>query len=304
MKIFTTLNNIKILNPVITIGNFDGVHLGHQMIINQLIKQAKIISGETVIFTFLQHPRTILEPQKKNKLLQTNEEKIEKIKNFGIDNLILFNFTKNFAKLSSKQFIEQILVHRIGLKSLFVGFNHSFGKNRDANLQSLKTLAQQNNFTIEQLKALKIDNISISSTIIKQYIENGNITTANKLLGYNYTLNGTVVSGNKIGRTLGFPTANISYSENKLVPQNGVYLVEVFVQNNLYSGILNVGYRPTIKEKIKKKRVEVHILNFNSDIYGEKIQVFFKQKIRNEKTFENIEELKKQLIIDKELISS
>ena len=299
MKIFYDLKNINIQNPAITIGSFDGLHLGHEKIIKHLKKKSQKISGKSVIFTFLEHPRKVLFPEQKFGLLHTNNEKIEKLKQLGIDYLILFNFTKEIANLNADEFIKQILVDKIGIKSLIVGFNHSFGKNRLGNIENIKKLSILYNFSVEKVEALLVENIKISSSVIRKLIELGDIITANKYLGYNYTISGIVISGKKIGRAIGFPTANISVSKNKLIPTNGVYAVDVKIKNKLYAGMLNIGYRPTLKENIQKKQIEVHILNFNEDIYNKEISIIFKKKIRDEIKFNNIQELKKQLWADK-----
>ena len=295
MKIFYDLENIKIQNPVITIGSFDGLHKGHEKIISYLKKK----SGKSVVFTFLEHPRKVLFPEQKFSLLYTNDEKIEKFKQLGIDYLIMFNFTKEIANLNADEFIKQILVDKIGIKSLIVGFNHSFGKNRQGNIENIKKLSRLYNFSVKKVDALLVDNIKISSSIIRKLIESGEIITANKYLGYNYSISGTVISGKKIGRAIGFPTANISIADDKLIPENGVFAVDVKIKDKLYAGMLNIGFRPTLKENIATKQIEVHILNFNENIYNKTISIIFKSKIRDEIKFNNIQELKKQLLIDK-----
>jgi len=292
------MNNIK--NPVVTIGSFDGVHLGHQTIINNLKKSAKKIDGETVLITFFPHPRIVLFPEHSGlKLINTQEEKIKLLEQFGIDNLIIFTFTKQFSKISSIDFIRHTLVSRINAKKLIIGYDHHFGKNREGDFEHLFELGRYYNFEVEEIQAKDIEDISISSTKIRQALKNFDIKTANKYLNYDYPLSGKVVIGKQLGRSIGFPTANIEVKDPyKLIPSNGVYVVKVEIQEKYYKGMLYIGKRPTLSEE--KISVEVNIFDFNQNIYDENITVYFKDFIREEIKFVNFNALKNQLEKDKE----
>ncbi|OFX78257.1 MAG: riboflavin biosynthesis protein RibF [Bacteroidetes bacterium GWE2_29_8] len=301
MRIFRDndpMNNIK--NPVVTIGSFDGVHLGHQTIINNLKKSAKKIDGETVLITFFPHPRIVLFPEHSGlKLINTQEEKIKLLEQFGIDNLIIFTFTKQFSKISSIDFIRHTLVSRINAKKLIIGYDHHFGKNREGDFEHLFELGRYYNFEVEEIQAKDIEDISISSTKIRQALKNFDIKTANKYLNYDYPLSGKVVIGKQLGRSIGFPTANIEVKDPyKLIPSNGVYVVKVEIQEKYYKGMLYIGKRPTLSEE--KISVEVNIFDFNQNIYDENITVYFKDFIREEIKFVNFNALKNQLEKDKE----
>ena len=292
------MNNIK--NPVVTIGSFDGVHLGHQTIINNLKKSAKKIDGETVLITFFPHPRIVLFPEHSGlKLINTQEEKIKLLEQFGIDNLIIFTFTKQFSKISSIDFIRHTLVSRINAKKLIIGYDHHFGKNREGDFEHLFELGRYYNFEVEEIQAKDIEDISISSTKIRQALKNFDIKTANKYLNYDYPLSGKVVIGKQLGRSIGFPTANIEVKDPyKLIPPNGVYVVKVEIQEKYYKGMLYIGKRPTLSEE--KISIEVNIFDFNQNIYDENITVYFKDFIREEIKFVNFNALKNQLEKDKE----
>jgi len=302
MNIYTNYNNLKIKNPVLTIGTYDGLHLGHSYIMEQLKSYAKKNGGESVVFSFGNHPRKFLFPEQKIELLHTNNEKIQKFEEIGLENLILHQFDQKFANLSYEEFIKKILIDKIGIKCLIIGFNHQLGKGREGNFENLKKLAKKYNFNIKKLDAFKIDNLQISSSNIRKAIKNGKIEKANKCLGYNYSLTGKVVRGKQLGQKLGFPTANILIEQNKLIPQKGVYSVEVLVEKKQYLGMLNIGYQPTIVINEKKMRIEVNIFDFDKNIYGKEITIFLKNKIRDEKKHINIEALKQQIVLDKEKI--
>ena len=313
MKIHTDLNNFNVHKPVVTIGTFDGIHKGHYEIISRLIKLTKKVHGESVVFTLWPHPRIVIEPNNTNlRLLNTLDEKIELLEKIGVEHLIVFPFTKEFSQLSSYDFIKDILVNQVGIKFLVFGYDHQFGRNREGKFKNLMEYANLFGFEIEKIDALNVDKINVSSTKIRNALAAGNIDIANKYLGYDYFLKGIVGDGSKIGRSLGFPTANLIVQERyKLIPADGVYAVEVRINNNyykglprkeerLYRGILNIGIRPTIKDHSEDKSIEVHILDFNKNIYNKEITIIFKKKIRDEQKFDNIELLKKQLLSDKE----
>lgn len=301
MNLYNNLNLFKSgKNPVVTTGTFDGVHLGHRAIIRRLKESANKIKGETVIITFDPHPRVVLFPQDQSiKLIITREEKIELLEKAGIDHLIIHPFTKEFASLSSDEFIEKILVKQIGTKRLVIGYDHHFGKNREGSFEKLKEKGIEFGFEVEEIPAQEIDHISVSSTKIRHAIETGDIETANSYLGYHFMINGKVKPGNKLGRTIGFPTANILIDDPfKIIPGRGVYAVRILYNNTYYNGILNIGFRPTIGGK--DLVIEVHILDFNEEIYDRYLRVEFISRIRDEQRFDDLDALKAQILRDRD----
>lgn len=297
MKIYTNLDDINLIKkPVLTIGTYDGVHLGHQKIINYLNLKAKQIGGESVVFTFHPHPRMVLHPEDHNlELIQTIEERTKKLEKAGVDHLIIFPFSKEFSRLTAVEFIRDILVNQIGIHTLVVGYDHQFGRNREGTMQHLEELAPIYNFEIEEISAFMKDEVKISSTKIRNSLQIGDIEEALKYLGSPFELTGKVIKGDQIGNTISYPTANIHLLENyKLIPSNGVYAVKVRVDDSEYSGMLNVGHRPTISDQ-GEKRIEVNIFDFSKDIYGQTVTLKFVKLIRSEKTFTNLDELKIQL---------
>lgn len=301
MKLYTDLELFKARKPVVTIGTFDGVHLGHRKVITRLQEFARLHDGETVIFTFHTHPRLVTSPNETNlRLLTTLNEKINLFEKYGIDHLIIYPFDKSFSELTYSEFVEKILVGKIGTHCLVVGYDHKFGKNREGGFEYLKKCAGKYNFEIERLDALLVDEDSVSSTKIRNSLENGDIEKANHYLGYQFTLHGTVVNGKQLGRKLGFPTANIEASDkHKIIPGYGVYAVKVEINNIEYYGMLNIGTRPTFNNNADNRSIEVHIFDFDNDIYGHEITLKFVGKIRDEQKFENIEMLVNQLVKDK-----
>jgi len=303
MKIYEGINNFKRLDfAVVTIGTFDGVHKGHQKILNRLIEVARMNNGESVLISFWPHPRMVLNNDPGFlRLINTMEEKQILLRNMGIDHLILIPFTREFAQTSSTDFIKKILVETIGTKKLIIGYNHRFGKNRKGNFQDLLKNSHTYGFDVEEITKHEIDDIGISSTIIRKSLANGDITTAEKYLGHPFIVNGLVIHGDKLGKTIGFPTANLQIEEAyKLIPGDGVYAVRVNVSDKEYMGMLNIGKRPTVDGVDRK--IEVHILKFNREIYDLKICIAFVQKIRDEKKFQSLDQLKEQLIKDKKSI--
>ena len=301
MKIHRDLNDFYAHNPVLTVGTFDGVHLGHRKIIARLHDLAKAINGESVIFTFDPHPRKIVAPAETNlRLLTTLDEKIELFEQSGIDHLIVYPFTPEFAQLSYEQFVEQILVGQIHTKSLVVGYDHKFGRGRQGDFEFLKECADRHEFQIEKLDVLLVNESNVSSTKIREAIQIGDFTTANAFLGYSFVLHGTVVEGQKLGRQIQFPTANIEASDpDKIIPGYGVYAVQAKVQNKTYRGMLNIGSRPTVNRNADHRSIEVHLFDFDSDIYGEHLELIFFRKLREEQKFESLNALKEQLAKDK-----
>jgi riboflavin kinase / FMN adenylyltransferase len=304
MKVYQSISAFKtVKNSVVTTGTFDGVHEGHQIIINRLKQIASEIDGETVLLTFNPHPRMVLFPENKDlKLLNTLDEKIEKLEKAGIDHLIIHPFNKEFSQLSSLDFVRNILVNQFSTKKLVIGYNHRFGKNREGSFKHLKEFGYTYGFEVEEIPAQEVDNVNVSSTKIREALTQGNIKLANNFLGYAYNLVGTVVHGEKIGRTLGFPTANIVVDDKlKLIPAVGVYFVEVDFMEKKYKGMLNIGNKPTLNRHLDRS-LELHILEFENEIYDQKISVSFIDKIREEVKFDSLEELKKQLEVDKKFV--
>ncbi len=301
MKIHRTLHSFHAPNPVLTVGTFDGVHLGHRKIIDRLNQLAREVNGESVIFTFDPHPRKVVSPSETNlRLLTTLDEKIELFEQSGIDHLIVYPFTKEFSQLSYEQFVEHILIGQIHTHYLVVGYDHKFGKNREGDFEFLKNCADRLGFRIEKLDVLLINESNVSSTKIREAIQHGDFETANEFLGYPFTLHGTVVEGQKLGRRIQFPTANIEASDpDKIIPGYGVYAVKVRIDGEWHLGMLNIGSRPTVNHNADHRSIEVHILDFEANIYGVTIELQFFTKLREEQKFESIDALKSQLSLDK-----
>lgn len=299
MNIFHSINEFHSdKKTIVTLGTFDGVHLGHAAILKKLTQNTQNGTFESTVLTFFPHPRMVLQGKSDLKLLNTINEKIELLEKIGIDNLIIHPFDEKFAELDAEAFVSTILVDQLRVQKIIIGYDHRFGKNRTANIDDLISFGTQYGFEVEQISAQEIDAISISSTKIRTALEEGNIQLANEYLGYRYFLSGTVVKGKQLGRTIGFPTANISLEEDyKLVPQNGVYIVRVEIDGKTIYGMMNIGFNPTVQGK--KKTIEVHLFDFDTDIYNCKIQVAILQRIRSEKKFESVEVLKDQLKKDK-----
>lgn len=301
MKIYPNLDDFgQLPNAVVTSGTFDGVHVGHQKILSRLKETAAKIGGETVVITFWPHPRLVLNPNDTSlKLLNTFEERIELIKQQGIQHFLRIPFTKEFASISSSDFIKSILVDKIGTRKLVIGYDHHFGKNREGSFEQLKANGPSFGFEVEEIPKQEIDHVAISSTKIRAALESGNIQLANQLLGRPYSLTGRVVSGEKLGRLLGFPTANIDLDTHyKLLPGEGIYTVQVEHQGQLFGGMLYIGRRPTLGGM--HQSIEVNIFNFSREIYGETLTLKLVNLIRPDTKFNNLEELKQQLALDKE----
>lgn len=286
-------------NPVLTLGMFDGIHLGHQGIIQNLNNIAEEVKGESILLTFEPHPRVVLGKNTDDlQLLTTLDEKVELLKNLGLQNLILHPFTKVFSELSSEEFVKKLLIEKIGIHTLIIGYNHHFGKNREGNFEQLKQLSEEYGFNLKQIEEVKSNDNSVSSTEIRSALNNSDLDFVLKGLGRNYRLSGKVVHGDKLGRTLGFPTANLEVEKYKLIPENGVYIVKVHFQNQIYKGLLSIGTRPTVTNS-NEKRVEVYILDFEQDIYDEIISIEILKKIRDDKKFDSVDELVQQMERDK-----
>jgi riboflavin kinase / FMN adenylyltransferase len=301
MKIYHGIEDFtKLPYAVVTSGTFDGVHLGHQQIFSRLREIADRNKGETVVLTFWPHPRLVLHPEDESlKLLNTFEEKAELLKNQGINHLIRIPFTKEFSQLTSEQFIRQILVDTIGTKKLVIGYDHHFGKNREGSFEQLTINAPRYGFEVEEIPRQEVDHVGVSSTKIRKALEEGDLETATHFLGKPYSLTGRVVSGDKLGRLMGYPTANIEIdTKYKLIPMDGIYAVTVQHEQKIYQGMLYIGNRPTINGT--KKNIEVNLFNFHQDIYGESLTVNMLKLIRGDIKFSDLEALKEQLKKDEE----
>ena len=300
MKIIREFENYTENTPkVLSLGMFDGVHFGHISIINLLKSLAQENNLETAILTFWPHPRKVFNPNDEIKLLNTLNEKLNLLENAKLDVVFLKSFDENFRNLTGEEFVRQILVQKLNVKHIIIGHDHVFGKNKSGNFELLQKLSKELDFVVQQLDAVKEGEFNISSTKIRNCLANGNIIGANKMLGYHYSVSGKVIDGKKLGRTIGYPTANIEVDELKLLPKKGAYIVEVYVKNKFYKGMLSIGTNPTVNGD--KLTVEVYILDFNKDIYGEEITVKFRDFLHEEIKFESLEKLIERLDEDKRL---
>ncbi|WP_298508099.1 bifunctional riboflavin kinase/FAD synthetase [uncultured Kordia sp.] len=288
----------KAENPsAITIGTFDGVHVGHKKIIENLI--AKSDGLDTMLLTFFPHPRMVLQQDSNIKLINTIEERIQLLEATGLDTLIIYPFNKEFSRLKARDFVRDFLIDHLNLKKIIIGYDHRFGRNRTANIDDLREFGQAFDFSVSEIKAKEIDDITISSTKIRRALNEGDITTANTYLGYEFMLTGTVISGKGLGNTINFPTANIHIKEDyKLVPKQGVYFVKSELDGNTVFGMMNIGTNPTVKGT--SETIEVHFFDFDRDIYEEKIQIRLIKRLRDEQKFDSIEALQAQLHKDKQ----
>jgi riboflavin kinase/FMN adenylyltransferase len=283
---------------VITIGTFDGVHIGHKKIINQLTSISSKNNLISILLSFFPHPKMVLQNDKELKLINTIQEKEGLLNSLNLDYLIIKEFTKEFSRLSALEFVRDILVNKLNAKHIIIGYDHHFGRNRTANIEQLKEFGELYDFKVTEILAQDIDDIAISSTKIRKALINGEITLANKFLGYNFFFSGNVVHGNNIGKTISFPTANIKIdAPYKLVPKNGVYIVKTTIENQITFGMMNIGYNPTFNGK--QKSIEIHFINFNKNIYDKTLTIEMILRIRNEIKFNTVDDLKKQLEQDK-----
>ena len=285
--------------PIVTTGTFDGVHCGHMEILNRLKTLAKERGGETVLVSFHPHPRTVIHPDVDTKLIHTIDEKIERLEKAGIDHFVIIPFTNEFSRTSSLEFVRDILIQKLNTKILVIGYDHQFGRNREGSIIDLEEFALTYDFEIEQIPVQTFEDINISSTKIRKALADGDIDMANQYLGYEFFLTGNVVHGQKMGKLIGFPTANIDvHNNNKLIPTNGVYAVQVRIDKKCFGGMLNIGSKPTVSDG-NQRSIEVHIFNFNQDLYGKEISVHFKRRIRSEQKFDGVQALGNQLELDK-----
>jgi riboflavin kinase/FMN adenylyltransferase len=292
-------NYDKKQTTAITIGTFDGVHIGHRKILERLINDAKKTGLRSTVLTFFPHPRMVLQKDTEIRLLNTIQEKIKILEFIGLDYLIIHPFTLEFSRLSSTEFVRDILVNELKVKKIIIGYDHRFGRNRNANIQDLSAFGNTLNFEVEEIPAQEIDDVSVSSTKIRNALMEGDIKTANEYLGYNYMLTGDVKKGKGLGRQLNFPTANLFIKEKyKLIPKNGVYVVNSILNDKLFYGMMNIGFNPTVDGS--SKSIEIHFFDFKADLYDQNIQVDIIERIRDEHKFNSLEELKAQLLKDKE----
>jgi riboflavin kinase/FMN adenylyltransferase len=303
VKVYRDIHDFKgVANPVLTTGTFDGVHLGHLQIIRRLGEIASSIEGgESVVLTFHPHPRMILYPDDDSlRLLSTLDEKINLLTEAGVQHLIIHPFTKAFSRLSSLDFVRNIIVNQIGTKKLVIGYNHHFGRNREGSFEHLREFGPLYGFDVEEIAARDVDQVEVSSTKIRKALQEGDVDTAKAYLGRAYSLEGKVVKGKQLGRTLGYPTANVEVEDAlKLIPAEGIYAVRVFSSGMQGIGMMSIGRNPTVSDG-NVRTIEVNILNFDKDIYNEKIRVDFVKRLRDEVKFSSFEELKTQLSLDRE----
>lgn len=279
---------------VTTIGTFDGIHIGHQKILKQVVQLAEDKGYIPVVLTLFPHPRMVLQKDDSIKLLNTIEERIALLKSFGIKEVIVKKFTKDFANLSAQGYVKQILVDELNTKHIVIGYDHHFGKNRSANIKDLKAFAELYDFKVEEISAQDIEDVTVSSTKIRTALNEGEVDLANSFLGYNFFITGTVIKGRGLGRTIEFPTANINITATyKLIPGDGVYVVKSEIEGKTIFGMMNIGSNPTVDGKTRS--IEVHFFNFNKDIYNSELKIEFLKRLRSEEKFENIEALKTQL---------
>lgn len=300
MKVYHSVREFKgIDRPIVTTGTFDGIHVGHRHILERLQSIAQEVNGETVLLTFSPHPRMVLFPDDHGlKLLNTREEQINQLSRCGIDHLIIEPFTLAFAQHSALEYVRELLVDGIGVHTMVVGYDHRFGKGREGDFEMLQQFGEMFDFHVEEIPAQMIEDTNVSSTKIRNAITEGDVDTANLYLGYNYPLTGIVIEGDAIGRTLGFPTANLKLEDElKIVPGFGVYAVKVNVDGKSCKGMLNIGQRPTVSSSLER-RIEVHLINESLQLYGKELALEFVAKIRDERKFENREDLIKQLQAD------
>jgi riboflavin kinase/FMN adenylyltransferase len=302
MKVYRSLQQLPVFTKaVITIGTFDGVHLGHQHIIRQLLQEAITTGGESVLISFYPHPRKILQPEKQIAQLTTLDERIELLKKQGLDDLVVVQFNKEFSEQSAKQYIRDFLVDRFHPSVIIIGYDHKFGNKREGDYHLLEKMGEQYNYRVKEIPQQVLNEIAVSSTKIRQALTNGHIETANQLLGYAYFFKGYVIEGNKLGRKLGYPTANLQMQDpDKLVPGNGVYAVEAQIEGErrILKGMMNIGTRPTVDGT--RRSIEVNLFDFDEDIYNRHLKVYVKYHLRNEVKFEGLEKLIQQLHLDKQ----
>ena len=301
MKIFNSIKSFNATKPtIVTIGTFDGVHLGHQKIVAQITKNAHALNCESLVLTFFPHPRMVLQESTEMKQLNTLNEKIALLDNLGIDNLVVHPFDKEFSRLTAEKFVKKVLVDVFKIKKIIIGHDHRFGRNRTATIDDLINFGETYGFEVEQISAEEINEVSISSTKIRNALLEGNIELATNYLGYDYSLTGIIFKGKQLGRTIGYPTANITIEEDyKLIPNNGVYIAKSVLNGKTVFGMMNIGTRPTVDGT--KQTIEINFFDFKQDLYGQKITISLLHRMRSEQKFESIDALKNQLGKDKKI---
>lgn len=299
MKIFHSINDFtSTKKTILTLGTFDGVHIGHEQILKKITQNTENSKYESVVLTFFPHPRMVLQEHSDIKLLNTIEEKISLLEKMGIENLVIHPFDEAFSRLTAEDFVSTILVDRLRIKKIIIGHDHRFGRNRTANIDDLIAFGKQYDFEVEQISVQEINDISVSSTKIRNALSAGNMQLANEYLGYDYFLTGNVAKGKQLGQTINFPTANLKIEESyKLIPKNGVYIVKSIINEKTVFGMMNIGYNPTVNGQ--NQSIEIHFFDFNADLYDQKISVSILQRIRSEQKFESVDLLKQQLEKDK-----
>ncbi len=299
MKIFHSINDFSSTKKtILTLGTFDGVHIGHKKILKKITQNTENEKYESLVLTFFPHPRMVLQEHSDIKLLNTIDEKIDLLEKIGIENLVIHPFDEAFSRLTAEEFVSTILVDRFHIQKIIIGHDHRFGRNRTANIDDLIAFGKEYDFEVEQISVQEINDISVSSTKIRNALLEGDMALANGYLGYDYFLTGSIVKGKQLGRTIGFPTANLKIEENyKLIPQNGVYIVKSIIDGQSVFGMMNIGFNPTVNGQ--KQSIEIHYFDFNADLYNQKISVSILQRIRSEQKFESVDLLKEQLEKDK-----
>ena len=299
MKIKTAADYKQIKSSVISIGTFDGVHVGHQQIIHRLVDTARKNDLQALVLTFFPHPRMVIQNDANIKLINTIDEKAKQLEQLGVDHLVVKEFTKSFSRLTALEYVRDILVNKLKVKHIIVGYDHHFGRNRTANINELKEFGAFYDFEVTEIEPQEVDDVAVSSTKIRSAILEGNIPTANKFLGYNFMLTGTVIKGKGLGKTLDFPTANIQIeAAYKLIPKHGVYVVKSQIKGVEVFGMMNIGKNPTVSEGNQTK-IEVHFFDFSANLYGAVLKIELLYHLRSEIKFPNIEALKLQLEKDK-----
>jgi riboflavin kinase/FMN adenylyltransferase len=304
LKIFHSINDFQIASgenakkTILTLGTFDGVHFGHKKILEKVTQNTENEKYESLVLTFFPHPRMVLQEDSDIKMLNTIAEKIELLDKIGIQNLVIHPFDESFSRLTAEEFVKNILVDQFHIHKIIIGHDHRFGRNRTANIDDLKAFGEQYNFEVEEISAQEIKEVSVSSTKIRQALIDGNVALANEYLGYDYSLTGIIIKGKQLGRTIGFPTANLKPEENfKLIPQNGVYIVKSVINSKTVLGMMNIGLNPTVDGK--NQTIEINYFDFNQDLYGQKITVSILERIRSEEKFDSVAHLKEQLEKDR-----
>ncbi|MFA9192001.1 bifunctional riboflavin kinase/FAD synthetase [Flavobacterium sp. FZUC8N2.13] len=299
MKIFHSIKDFSSpKKTILTLGTFDGVHFGHKKILEKVIQHTLEEEYESLVLTFFPHPRMILQEHSEIRLLNTISEKVSLLEQLGIQNLVIHPFDESFSRLTAEEFVKTVLVEQFKIQKIIIGYDHRFGRNRTADINNLIEFGAKYNFEVEQISAQEINEISVSSTKIRNALQEGNMILANKYLGYDYFLTGTVIKGKQLGRTIGFPTANLAIEEDyKLIPLKGVYIVSSLINNQKVYGMMNIGVNPTVG--VEDLSIEIHYLDFDSDLYNQKITVSILNRIRGEEKFDSMAALKEQIENDK-----